>query len=1133
MSDCAKHNGSELPAGESCCRVPNRATVPGVEKQFRYVRTRSAQGVIARHLHLSKVLTLRPISYIKISEAILRIRALHLSDLHFNVKKNDHDQGEVLAALCRDIAERARPSEEKAIDLVFFTGDLIGRGNYSDDYQEKISSAFIDPLIVATNLSKEKIILCPGNHDVELSVRDEIYEAGLKVNLSTKNELNQFIDKHEKKVSAFQDIEKYNEYAKQFASSSRVKHTPLFSSFRFAFRGVEVGIAALNSAWRATGRPNDADCGSLLLGERQVELAAETIKDCKVKIALMHHPLNWLAARDYQHVQRAIARNFDVLLHGHVHETEGVSLVAPHNNLIVCGAGCLYQSREYFNGYSIIDIDLQTNTFKQEAREYYSARNCFDQTARYNNNGIFESNFRGDSSTIFALPEKSVARISEAINGQLVSSSISDIAPEDIDDLFVEPRLSGEATNQLAVDANASNGSAEASQFVSLPELQIQPGNYFIWGSSESGKTTLLNYLALRVIRTTALTGNIAFVIDGKTTATVDLAIKAMVAFCDGAFKRLEIERALETGRAVVFIDNCAVEPSTPEYSGLVKLVSTFDRCKFVFCAKDELRLTLVNNQLPDIGAPVKQLFLQPFTRKQVRTLIQKWFGHEEEHCAQLVDEVLRVTRTLGVPRSPFLMSMIIWLNEKNIKFSPVNYATLIEGFIEGLLEKLSDTNFRSESYTFRTKQHFLCELAAKMSESPLKEISVLGLQQFAVEYFQSRPQPNAKPLELLEHFFRRGILLEIGDIVRFKLECFREYFVAKRMLEDADYRATCMAPERILDFASEIDYYSALKQDDLALLQISKKQLEKTYASSRLEIASSDYIRIASHDTSILEQMKERMGELIHQKPNSEERERMLDELDEARIGAPIGQLEEAEATSSDESEEDPTVYYDEKYAEYLRSLFLASRVLRNSELVGDSNVVREMFASCMEHWAKNIMFALAQMEILGDEHGHLHTDDGERIPEEALQFVKTMLPLFFLEMVKDTIGTAKLADVMTQYIRDPANTELTVLIATMLYAELGLPKYLDRLEDFVKRSNLVAGSREAVLIKMWTLYVYKRLSPPEQERLEGLMSELFKAVSDGSAPITKAERGAYVRSIRDQVNRIRLISPDAVRDS
>jgi predicted MPP superfamily phosphohydrolase len=1054
------------------------------------------------------------------------MRFLHLSDLHLNIKRSDHDQKAVLDALCKDIEENV----SKPIDLIFFTGDLIGKGAYTDDFEAKITEGFVDRILVAAKLTDESIVFCPGNHDVELSVRDDIYELGLQAKLSSKPSLHSFIDQHESHVNAFQVMQKYNKFSEKFGSGAALKRTPLFSSFKFNVQGVEVGVAALNSAWRATGRANDADCGSLLLGERQVEIAVEPIVECKVKIALMHHPLNWLAARDFQHVQRAIARNFDILLHGHVHETEGLSLVAPYSNLIVCGAGCLYQSREYFNGYSILEVDLPNNIFRQEAREYYSARHCFDSTARFSNNGIFESSLRGDSKDNLFLPEKSVERISDAINRQLVSSAISEVAPADIGDLFVEPRLSKLAPNKL--EANASSVGKKLP-LLGMPELELQGGSFFIWGRSESGKTTILNYLAVRVIRTTALSGKVAFVIDGRYITSVDSAIKAMVAFCDGAFKRSEIERALEVGRAVVFIDNCPLDAKTVEFTELVKFTRLYCKSKFIFSANEEARLTLVKNELPDLGIEVQELFLQPFTRKQVRTLIQKWFGHGEEECSGIVDEVLRLTAKLRLPRSPFLMSMVLWLSEKKIAFSPVNYATLIEGFIDGLLEKLSDSNFRSEIYTFRIKQHFLCELAAKLSGDPQKSISRLSLEQFSVDYFTSRPQPNAKPLELLDHFLARGVLFQVGDEIRFKLECFREYFVAKRMLENKNYLDECVSGGNLLTFINELDYYSGLKQDDIQLLEITKSRLDEYYKSSKLEIFSGDYPRVASHEASIINEIRDRMVDLVRLKPSVQERERILDDFDEAQFGKTLNVDTPAETVSGPTNHtQAKLLMYDEKYADYMRSLILTSKVLRNSELVGDADLIRKMFAICIEHWSKNVIFALAQLDILGSERGWLDSSDGKGIPPHALNAIRTIIPVFFVQVMKDSLGTGKLADVMHAFITDPANEELPVLLTTLLYGELGLPKYLDRIDDLLTRPNLVIGSREIVLVRLWASYLYKEISHSEQSRIEGILTELSKAVEVGPAPVTKAERAAYVKQIRDRLHRLRIVSPGAVQD-
>ncbi|QJE01276.1 metallophosphoesterase [Massilia forsythiae] len=1056
----------------------------------------------------------------------MKIRALHLSDLHLSTKKNDHDQHTVIAALCKDI-ENLRESED--FDFIFFTGDLVGKGSYSEDYRIKVKEDFIDKILSAANLTQDQFFLCPGNHDLELLARDKIYESGLQNALSDRINVNEFISEHESHTSAFRSLEKFNSLSADFGSTSCLKRTPLYANFLLHLHGQKIGVAALNSAWRATGRSNDQDCGTLILGERQIELSAKGLENCDVKIALVHHPLNWLSPKDFASTQRAIARNFDILLHGHVHEGDGLSLVAPHNNLIICGAGCLYQSRDYFNGFSIIEINTKENTFHQETREYFHGRDCFDVSVRFAGGGIFNSPLKKNSEVNFVLPERSVQRICDEANRQLVSSAISDVAPEDIGDLFVEPRISRVSPNQIDVDI-ASQGK---TNLISIPDLEKDPKNFFIWGGKESGKTTTLNYLAVRATRATALSGNVAFCIDGRNFSSASSILSAFGTFCDGALKRSEIERALETGKATIHIDNCPLDRNSLQYQNLVKFTKLYSKNKFIFSAEDSARITLVEQALPDLGVNVSELFLLPFSRRQVRALIKNWFGDAADESSHILDGVLRVTAKLQLPRSPFLMSMILWLNERKIAFSPVNYATLIENFIEGLLEKLADTNFRSEIYTFRIKQHFLCELAAKMSRDPVHSISRLDLESFAVEYFKARPQPKAKPLELINHFFSRGVLLEIGEDVRFKLECFREYFVARRMLDKPDYLDECTSKDNLLKYINEIDYYSGLKQDNIELLSLVAHRLEYASRAVDLNITSNDYSRVASHDDSILDSLRDRVHDLILSRPNNQEQEAILDDFDEINLHTQKNDKSENKEEkinhSSIEADQIEVVQYDSKYSDYLKHLILASMVLRNSELVDDNTSVEQIFHTCIEHWSRNIIFALVQLEILSQDRGSF--TDEHRNERSLKKMVSTVIPAIFLAMVIEYLGTAKLADVMNRFLETHANQELPGLITVLLYAELGLPKYMDKIEDFMERPNVLGGSRDLIFTNLLTNYMFKKLSSNDQTRIEAFLAKQAKTYRS-STSTGGAEKAAFIQQLRDRARTIKISSPDSIKD-
>ncbi|MYN30094.1 metallophosphoesterase [Duganella levis] len=1049
-------------------------------------------------------------------------RILHLSDLHLNTKKDDHDQSVVIDALCDDLKIQ---TEKAAFDIVVFTGDLVGKGAYAGDYKAKLRINFVNKVLSATKLTKESMIFCPGNHDVELSVRDKIYEAGLQSIIIDKKSINDFIADHETNVQAFKALEKYNDFANEFSQSICVKRTPLYSSFIFeADNGKRIGFSALNSAWRATGAPNDRDCGALIVGERQVELAATFLKKCDFKIALLHHPLNWISPKEITPVQRAIARNFDLLMHGHVHEGDGHSLVSPNNNLIISGAGCLYQSRDYFDGYSIVTLDWGKNKFIQEGREYYGSRNCFDKSLRLADDGKFETDLIFSQENNFILPENSVARISESINQQLISSAISEIAPEDIGDVFVEPKLSRKPAEEIDGDTLIN----KKIDFLSTADIENSTENFFIWGKSESGKSTLLNYLAIKATRATALTGVVAFCIDGRLLNSVNAAVTAMIAFCDGAFKRSEIERALNFGKAVVYIDNIYLDVSSIQYQAISKLLALYPKAKYIFTASETDRLTLVEQKLPVLGVAITEVFLLPFTRKQVRSLIKNWFGDESDESSQILEGVLQLTSRLQLPRSPFLMSMVLWLSEKKIAFSPVNYATLIENFIDGLLEKLHDTNFRSEVYTFRVKQHFLSELAAKISENSYCSMSRLQLEEFAVHYFQVRPQPNAKALELVDHFFRRGILLQIGDEIRFKLECFREYFVAKRMLDNHSYLQNCVNPDNLAKFHKELDYYSALKQDDADLLKLSVQRMVELYDLTGLGIESNDYARLSAHEDSIMSAMRGSVHELISAKPSNADRESMMDDIDEHMVignGKPVNQSGEAKLENKGNV---TVVKYDDRYANYLRHVTFCATIIRNSELVGDKELLSSAFEINMEHWAKNCIFALAQFDVIKEDLSIENASDEEN--ENIQTFVRNAIPIAFIAMLKEALGTAKLAEVIKKFFLDRDTAELPALLAVLLYADLTLPNYIVELESFVDR-NLLPASDNLIFSKLLMIYFLRRLPHGEQVKIENLLARESRTYVTGNTKLPK-QNGEFVQRLRNKVRLLKTVSPDSIQD-
>src|SRR3972149_4964806 len=105
------------------------------------------------------------------------MRLLHVSDLHMTGDQ-DVDRGAVLEAFLTDIE---KIHAETPIDLVLFSGDLTFSGKPEEF--DRANTDFLQPLMTKLGCDASKIIIAPGNHDVDRDMIDEMAETGLLENL--------------------------------------------------------------------------------------------------------------------------------------------------------------------------------------------------------------------------------------------------------------------------------------------------------------------------------------------------------------------------------------------------------------------------------------------------------------------------------------------------------------------------------------------------------------------------------------------------------------------------------------------------------------------------------------------------------------------------------------------------------------------------------------------------------------------------------------------------------------------------------------------------------------------------------------------------------------------------------------
>lgn len=292
------------------------------------------------------------------------IRILHLTDFHLN-KKTLEDWNDYYKETFFSKLEEI--SKEKTIDLVLFTGDLIdqaGRdfGSPKDGFKI-FEKEIINPILDLLEINISQFIICPGNHDIDRSADNEIDEHGMRAYLTSIEKVNEFIKQREV-GGGFEKIQRIKDYKEfefdLYKSSDEPKEHSIFKfSIRLNIEGKSVGVSSINSAWRCFD--ND-DYGRILIGEKQLNDNYKFIKDCDIKIALLHHQVNWVSHFEKGIIHSHINKNYDIVLSGHVHEGETFSFSSfigqCFHNISPSGLNNIRtDSRKYSNGFTLIDYN--------------------------------------------------------------------------------------------------------------------------------------------------------------------------------------------------------------------------------------------------------------------------------------------------------------------------------------------------------------------------------------------------------------------------------------------------------------------------------------------------------------------------------------------------------------------------------------------------------------------------------------------------------------------------------------------------------------------------------------------------------------------------------------------------------
>ncbi|WP_426088771.1 metallophosphoesterase [Janthinobacterium sp. PSPC1-1] len=280
----------------------------------------------------------------------MKIALLHLSDIHIqHVSCPILTRAEKICATVNTLLPDVRGV------LITVTGDIAFSGT-KEEYV--LAKKFFDALItcIKSRVADDVVVymvVVPGNHDGEFK-----HSSGARKGLIETVIANQEIDDSVIEVISAPQ-KNYFDFENSLPNEFNKFSDPLWKQHSIKIDDKIISISAINVSWMSQV-PEEP--GKLVFPVDRYADQAKAKAD--VRIALIHHPLNWYSQATY-HPLRALCRSqYEIVMSGHEHTSSATlskELDIGENLMLECGA--LWPHKSGDSEFCVITLDLSTQEF--------------------------------------------------------------------------------------------------------------------------------------------------------------------------------------------------------------------------------------------------------------------------------------------------------------------------------------------------------------------------------------------------------------------------------------------------------------------------------------------------------------------------------------------------------------------------------------------------------------------------------------------------------------------------------------------------------------------------------------------------------------------------------------------------
>ncbi len=723
------------------------------------------------------------------------LNVFHISDLHYTA--NSGQLRDSARSAVQGILRLARDLKDQGVLganlIVCITGDLVQSGAVRSDAElsdfDAVQSDLLEPLMRELDLEPQNIFLVPGNHELDReAVADEDRLRQGQYPAANVCEADVDADMGAKLAGYLAFVEK-----RGYSSVSAVK--PRIGCFEVLGQQ----IVCFNGLAGSYSRGGYGDKGELFVLGTEYGNCLSAVK--KNAIVLTHHPLSWFADNCATDLKEFFASKQIRLLTGHIH-AEGVDWMETSDGsfaIVQAGASAEVGSANQ------VAVSWFPESDSAAVRHYRFDR----RTAQFAMVGADETK---------VVPSKAGSffrRTSAYFDPELIAkASRASIAESE----FILEQASGKKFSEfVAPDIEYFPEDQFSGRRVRLSSLIDDSKNLVISGPELSGKSSLLHYLTSKVQRE-AKPAEVALLIDFRSVeaghALEELVQKRLRGF---GLSESQGTYLMEIGRVRLFIDNFA--PGSPRgIAEFTAFTSKYKRLRWAVGTRGDERY--LHSRAPGALSQenVSYYQLSETTLPTVLAMIDAHGnGGNVEKPRAVVEQVFRSINNLRAPRTIFYVNSLVEIFLDDGSVEPLNRYLLIENLLSDRIRAAHREELPGQPVDMEMLETFIGQIAHRLmarAEPYLSKADFYAL----VDEFVARKGIQKKRFDadtVLAILQKSFVLRDYEFGYGFMMLSIEDYFLAKHMSKDREFRSEIMSPQGLLTYPSVAEYYVAQNPSD------------------------------------------------------------------------------------------------------------------------------------------------------------------------------------------------------------------------------------------------------------------------------------------------------------------------------